>query len=174
MRGVSADSNAYSEESDFRLPDGVSIIQVAKRAGAELLGATVYAMEPGSRWGDLHVHHANEEMIVVLDGSPTIHTLDGSRELRAGDVVACLRGRRGAHRLTNDSDTSARVLIVSTMNMPEIVEYPEEGENGRVLAMTEPPWSELPYDEARGRLIRVFRRNQGQPVPPDSAPEQPT
>jgi uncharacterized cupin superfamily protein len=86
--------------------------------------------------------------------------------------VACLRGRRGAHRLTNDSEAAARVLIVSTMNMPEIVEYPEEGDDGQVLAMTEPPWSEAPYDESKGRLIRVFRHNQGQPIPPDTAPER--
>jgi uncharacterized cupin superfamily protein len=39
----------------------------------------VYVIQPGSRWADLHVHYANEEMIVVLDGSPTLHTLDGSR-----------------------------------------------------------------------------------------------
>jgi uncharacterized cupin superfamily protein len=169
MRSVSNDANVFTDEPDFTLPDGVSIIQVAKRAGAELLGGTVYTMEPGSRWADLHVHHANEELIVVLEGAPTLHTLDGSRDLHAGDVVACLRGRRGAHRLTNDSPASARVLILSTMNMPEIVEYPDEGEDGRVLAMTEPPWSEAPYDDSKGRLIRVFRRNQGQPVPPDTA-----
>jgi uncharacterized cupin superfamily protein len=166
------ESNLYRPDPDFSLPEGVSIVQVAKHAGAELLGATAYRLPPGSRWADLHVHHANEEMIVVLDGAPTLHTLAGERQLQRGDVVSCLRGRRGAHRLTNDSDVEARVLIVSTMNMPEIVEYPEEGEEGRVLAMTEPPWSEKPYDERKGRLIRVFRRNQGQPVPPDTAPEQ--
>jgi uncharacterized cupin superfamily protein len=155
-------------EPDFRLPEGVSIVQVGRHAGAELLGATAYLLESGARWADLHVHHANEEMIVVVEGSPTVHTLDRSRQLRPGDVVACLRGRRGAHRLTNDSDQTARVLIISTMNMPEIVEYPEEGESGRVLAMTEPPWSDAPYDESRGRLIRVFRRDDGKPVPPDA------
>src|SRR4051794_24744947 len=109
-------------------------------------------MEPNSRWADLHAHHANEEMIVVLDGSPTLHTLVGSRQLQPGEVVACLRGRRGAHRLTNESAAAARVLILSTMNMPEIVEYPEEGEDRRVLAMTEPPWSEAAYDDSKGRL----------------------
>jgi uncharacterized cupin superfamily protein len=156
-------------EPDYTLPDGVTISQVAKRAAAELLGATVYVMPPQSRWADLHAHYANEEMIIVLEGSPTLHTLEGARTLQRGDVVACRRGRRGAHRLTNESDSAVRVLIVSTMNMPEIVEYPEEGETGRVLAMTEPPWSETPYDESKGRLIRVFRRNEGQAIPPDAA-----
>jgi uncharacterized cupin superfamily protein len=165
-----SDANVFGNEPDFRLPNGVSILQVAKHAGAELLGATAYVLEAGARWADLHVHYANEEMIVVLEGTPTVYTLDGSRQLQSGEVVACLRGRRGAHRLTNESEVPARVLIVSTTNMPEIVEYPEEGEEGRVLAMTEPPYSEAQYDDSRGRLIRVFRRDQGQPIPPDRAP----
>jgi uncharacterized cupin superfamily protein len=164
--------NVLNPEPDFTLPDGVSIVQVGKHAGAEILGATAYLLDVGARWADLHVHHANEEMIVVLDGSPTLHTLEGSRQLQPGDVVACLRGRRGAHRLANDSNATARVLIVSTMNMPEIVEYPEEGDDGRVLVMTEPPWSDAPYDDSKGRLIRVFRRSEGRPVPPDSGSKQ--
>jgi uncharacterized cupin superfamily protein len=161
-----SEANVYAEEPDFRIGDGVAIVNVAQHAGAELLGATAYELQPGARWADLHAHHANEELIVVLAGRPTVHTLDGARELRTGEVVACRRGRQGAHRLTNDADEVARVLIVSTMLMPEIVEYPEDG---RVLAMTEPPWSEAPYDDAKGRLIRVFEREQGRPVPPDEA-----
>jgi hypothetical protein len=35
------------------------------------------------------------------------------------------------------------------MTMPEIVECLEEGKDGRVLAMTEPPWSEAPYDDSK-------------------------
>ena len=139
-----------------------------KSAGAELLGATAYELDPGAKWAELHAHYANEELIVVLEGAPTVHLLDGSRELAPGDVVACLRGRSGAHRLENASDAPARVLIVSTMTMPELVEYPERPDGGRLLARTEPPWSDAPYDEARGRIIRVFDIAAGTPVPPDS------
>ena len=83
-----------------------------------MLGATVYELEPGARWADLHVHYANEELIVVLAGTPTLHTLGGSRKLSAGEVVSCRRGMEGAHRLENESEEPARVLIVSTMLMP--------------------------------------------------------
>lgn len=44
----------------------------------------------------------------------------------------------------------ARVLIVSTQLMPEIVEYPERDKSGGVFVMTEPPYTGAPYDEARG------------------------
>jgi uncharacterized cupin superfamily protein len=146
---------------------GVRLRAVGKLAGAELLGATAYELEPGAKWAELHAHYANEELIVVLEGTPTLHTLDGSRELAPGDVVACLRGRRGAHRVENASAAPARILIVSTMTMPELVEYPERPNGGRVFVMTEPPWTDEPYDPARGRIIRSFDIASGAPVPPD-------
>jgi uncharacterized cupin superfamily protein len=155
--------NVFGSDWEFQHA-GVGMASVTQAGGAELLGATVYELEPGSRWADLHVHYANEELIVVLGGSPTLHTLEGSRELATGDVVVCRRGRAGAHRLENASAEAARVLIVSTMVMPEVVEYPDSG-----IVMTEPPYTEGVRDpEEHGRLLRVFEREQGRPVPPDS------
>ena len=161
----SAVANVF--RSDWELEHGgVGMASVTKPAGAELLGATVYELDPGARWADLHVHYANEELIVVLSGTPTLHTLAGSRELATGEVVVCLRGRAGAHRLENAAEEPARVLIVSTMLMPEVVEYPERG---HVFVMSEPPYTEGAHDPTEhGRLLRVFEREQGRPVPPDT------
>jgi uncharacterized cupin superfamily protein len=161
------DANVFTDNWDFE-HRGVSAAGVARRAGADLLGATVYELEPGARWADLHYHHANEELIVVLAGAPSVYTLDGHRELKPGEVVACPRGRVGAHRLENHSDEPARVLLVSTMVMPDVVEYPEREDGGGVFVMSEPPYTEAPYDDSRGRILRVFRRDDGVGVPPDS------
>ena len=158
------DANVFGSRWDFSR-GGVNLASVTKDAGGQLLGATVYELEPGARWANLHAHYANEELIVVLDGRLTLHSLDGSRQLERGAVVVCPRGRRGAHRVENTSDELSRVLIVSTMNMPELVEYPEQD---RVFVMTEPPYSEGLHDaEEHGRILRVFSRSEGQPVPPD-------
>jgi uncharacterized cupin superfamily protein len=164
-----SDANVFTDAYEFE-NRGVSVASVGRRAGAELLGATVYELAPGARWADLHAHYANEEMIVVLAGTPTLYTLEGSRELAPGEVVACPRGRRGAHRLENHSEEGARVVIVSTMVMPEVVEYPERPKGGGVFVMTEPPYTSAPYDVGRGRILRVFQRDDGHPVPPDEGP----
>ena len=56
--------------------------------------------------------------------------------------------------------------MVSTMNMPEVVEYPERED---AFVMTEPPYTDGAAEgETRGRLLRVFHRKDGAPVPPDS------
>jgi uncharacterized cupin superfamily protein len=99
--------------------------RVGRQAGGEKLGASVFELEPGASSFPLHVHYANEELLVVLAGTPTLRTLDGERELETGEVVAFTSGRRGAHRIENRSDAPVRFLIVSTMISPEVNEYPE-------------------------------------------------
>jgi uncharacterized cupin superfamily protein len=101
--------------------------RVGRQAGTEKLGASLFELPPGASSFPLHVHHANEELIVVLAGRPTLRTLDGERELSPGEVVACPTGNRGAHRIDNRGDEPARLLIVSTMIAPEVNTYPDSG-----------------------------------------------
>lgn len=157
--------NVFSDEFEFER-DGVSVASmIGSETGGELLGATVYDLAPGARWAALHVHYANEEALIALAGRPTLHTLEGKRELATGEVVTFPRGRRGAHRVENASREPARVLIVSTMQMPDMVEYLERGE---VFVMTEPPYTAGRNDpEKHGRILRGFVLKDGRPVPPD-------
>ena len=101
--------------------------RLGRQAGSQNLGASLFELAPGCVTFPLHVHHANEEMIVVLSGRPTLRSIDSEQLLESGDVVACPPGRRGAHRLDNDTSETVQVLIVSTMLSPEINEFPETG-----------------------------------------------
>ncbi len=114
----------------------VRVARVGAQAGAERLGASVYEIDAGGRASPLHVHYANEELIVVLSGRPTLRTADGSRELAVGEVVACPVGLRGAHRVENNGDEPARVLIVSTMIYPEV---PTHLDSDKVVVLSGPP-----------------------------------
>src|SRR5438046_4298512 len=94
--------------------------RLGRQAGAEALGASLFELPPGASSFPLHVHHANEEMIVVLSGRPTLHTIDTERELEPGELVASPAGRRGAHRLDTHGSEPVRFLDVSTLNAPEV------------------------------------------------------
>lgn len=101
--------------------------RLGRQAGARDLGASLFDVPPGAATFPLHAHYANEEMIVVLAGRPSLTRADGEmRELAPGEVVACPAGRGGAHRLDNHGDEPARILIVSTMRAPEINEMLED------------------------------------------------
>lgn len=118
--------------------------RVGRQAGAEKLGASLFELPPGASSFPLHAHHANEEVLVVLDGRPTFAGPGGERELDQGEVIACPAGPAGAHRLDNRSEAPVRVLIVSTMIGPDINEFPE---TGRLWARSWAPGSDPRPDD---------------------------
>ena len=121
---------------------------IGRRLGAELIGGSVYEVPPGKKLWPYHLHHSNEEWLIVLCGTPTLRTPDGEQELVEGDVACFLRGASGAHQVSNRTDEPVRVLMLSTMVMPEIVEYPDSGKVGTRNAKGE----------------RIFLRTYGDPA----------
>jgi uncharacterized cupin superfamily protein len=103
---------------------------VGARIGAELIGGSLYELEPGDRLWPYHTHHANEEWLVVIRGRPTLRTLEGEQDLQEGDVVCFPRGNEGAHQVRNGTGSSIRVLMLSTLIAPDIVEYLDSGKVG--------------------------------------------
>jgi uncharacterized cupin superfamily protein len=139
----------WDEEQD-RPPFTWRRARLGRQAGSDRLGASLFRLPPGCSSFPLHIHHANEELLVVISGSPTLRTLDGERQLEEGELVAFPPGRTGAHRIDNRGEQPARVLIISTMLAPEINEYPD---SGKVWARTFPPGATRP-DEAVDILVR--------------------
>ena len=120
------------------------------QAGGERLGASLYEIPPGEATFPFHAHFANEELLIVVEGRPSLRTHDGWRELDPGEVVSFKVGRDGAHQVMNRSEEPARVLIVSEMNAPEVSLYPD---TGKVLAATRPPGGA----GAAGDIFETFR-----------------
>jgi uncharacterized cupin superfamily protein len=100
---------------------------VGHHIGGELIGASMSEVEPGSKLWPYHTHHANEEWVIVLRGAPTLRTPEGEHVLKEGDVVCFPRGKNGAHQISNGTDAPVRVLMLSSMVGPEIVEYLDTG-----------------------------------------------
>jgi uncharacterized cupin superfamily protein len=110
---------------------------VGRRLGSELIGGSVYEIEPGRKLWPYHFHHTNEEWLVALRGRPTLRTPDGERQLDEGDVAVFPRGEAGGDQVRNDTDEPVRVLMLSTKLMPEILEYPDSGKTGMRSARDE-------------------------------------
>ena len=88
------------------------------------LGASLYELGPGN-WVPFHFHHGSEELLVLLRGRPTLRTGEGSRQLAEGEVVHFPTGPAGAHGLSNETDVPVRYLMASTLESPEVAEYPD-------------------------------------------------
>jgi uncharacterized cupin superfamily protein len=130
--------------------------RVGRQAGCRELGASVLEVAPGASTFPLHAHHANEEILVVLAGRPTLRTIDGERQLEQGEMACFCTGRQGAHRIDNRSDEPARVLIVSTMIGPDVVEHVE---SQKVYARSFAPGAHPPDDAVEVMVKREDTRD---------------
>jgi uncharacterized cupin superfamily protein len=102
--------------------------QIGSRIGARLLGYNITAVPPGKRAFPLHNHHANEEMFFILQGSGELRIGEERYSIRQGDFIANPPGGPElAHQIINNGSEELRYLAVSTMVVPETVEYPDSG-----------------------------------------------
>ena len=110
--------------------------KLARQAGSERLGASLFEIEPGNAAFPLHYHLGNEEALIVVAGTPTLRTADGERELAEGEIVAFPVGEASAHQVVNRTDRPVRILMLSEMIAPDIVVRPE---SGKISAFGRPP-----------------------------------
>ncbi len=95
--------------------------------GADILGASLRELLPGSPGGWLHMHYGVEEMFFVLSGTLTVRTPEREEELSRGDVVYFPEGPDGLHTFSNPTDEPVRLLGISSKRFPDVVAYPERG-----------------------------------------------
>jgi len=131
-------------------------------AGARELGCSIFELDPGGQAAPYHVHHGNEELLIVLDGTLELRTPAGMREVAKGALVAFPAGPDGAHRLRNTSDAPARYALISTMRFPDIA---EQIDTGTVLPIKAPAdgWA-FPKDAAGDYMaltIEAIRADPG-------------
>jgi uncharacterized cupin superfamily protein len=101
---------------------------VATRIGASKLGYNVTVVPPGKRAFPFHNHRVNEEMFFVLEGAGEVRIGGERHAIRRGDFIACPPGGpETAHQLINTGAVDLKYLAVSTMQFPEICDYPDSG-----------------------------------------------
>lgn len=124
--------------------------RLSRQAGGERLGLSLWDVPPGEAAYPYHHHLGEEELLIVLQGCPSLRTPDGWRELAEGEVIAFPRGEQGAHQLVNRTEESVRFLAVSTSGDPDIVIYSDSGKIGA--------FERLPQG---GGLFALFRASDG-------------
>ena len=97
---------------------------------AEKLGVSVDTVAPGMLSCPYHLHHAQEEMFVVIAGSGTLRVAGAMLPIRTGDVIVIPAGPDYPHQIINTSDAPLQYLSISTRETPEICEYPDSGKFG--------------------------------------------
>ena len=108
--------------------------RLARGTAATKLGMAIDIVAPGKRGCPYHLHHAQEEAFVILEGRGTLRVAGELVPISAGDVIFIPPGPDYPHQIVNDSDAPLKYLSISTQDSPELVEYPD---SGKYLAMAE-------------------------------------
>ncbi len=82
------------------------------------LGVSLYELPPGERTFPYHYELGNDELLLVVEGSPTLRDPEGERVLQQGDCILFPSGPAGAHEIINRTDEAVRVLLVSSFAVP--------------------------------------------------------
>jgi uncharacterized cupin superfamily protein len=98
--------------------------------GPEESGITVYELPPGQAICPYHYEVGEEELLLVLEGHPTLRHPEGSDRLDPWDVVFFEKGAGGAHGIRNETEEPVRVLMFSTVVVPTATVYPDSDKVG--------------------------------------------
>jgi uncharacterized cupin superfamily protein len=113
-------------------PEGfrAGMARLGKALGAERTGISVYEIPPGQAVCPYHYELGEEEWLLVLEGNPTLRHPGGSDRLDPWDVILFPRGPEGAHRIGNETEKTARVLMFSDVVLPTATVYPDSDKVG--------------------------------------------
>lgn len=116
-------------DQDRKAPPGfrASRAFLGRQAGAVRVGLSLWELPAGEAAYPYHFHFGDEEVIVVLEGRPSLRTPDGWRQLATGEVLCFSTGEAGAHQLVNWGEERVRFLAVSPAGALDLVVYPDSG-----------------------------------------------
>lgn len=157
-------TNIYRPEfEDGERPEGFRSkrARIGYELGSELVGVSLWEVPPGEAAYPYHFHYADEELVIVLSGRPSLRTPDGVRELEEGETLRFPLGEEGAHQIRNESEETATFLAISSSGRPDVIAYPDSGKIG--------VGERLPQG---GGLRAFFRRAEGVDYWTDESPHK--
>jgi uncharacterized cupin superfamily protein len=118
-------------EYDSGDPEGyrAGMARVGAAAGGREQSVKLFEIPPGESLCPYHYEYV-EEWLLVLDGTLALRVSDGEQEVGRGDLVCFPSGPEGAHKLTNRSQESARILMWSSAAEPAVAVYPDSDKIG--------------------------------------------
>jgi uncharacterized cupin superfamily protein len=125
--------NVYEQQFEYDEADPAGYRAGVTRIGAAAGGKDIVIKEfwipPGETLCPYHYEY-EEEWLLVLEGRMVVRTPDGEEELGRGEIVCFAPGPTGAHKTTNRSEASARIMMFSSAREPAVAVYPDSDKIG--------------------------------------------
>ena len=102
-------------ESDWRCLD----------LSGEHLGVRIEELPPGSNSSYHHYHTAEEEHVLVMQGTGTLHLGQEAIEITSGDHIVFPAGEALPHHIENTSAQPITYLVFGERRTDDVVMYPD-------------------------------------------------
>jgi uncharacterized cupin superfamily protein len=107
---------------------GVSRFQrVGKHGGGSHVGVNIDELEPGRFSNHFHYHLAEEEHILILQGSATLILGEKSYVLGEGSYCCFPAGQKAGHHLFNHTSSLCRFMTIGENKPDDTCVYPKLG-----------------------------------------------
>jgi uncharacterized cupin superfamily protein len=130
MNLVNVSSLEFEYDPDDPAGFRSGMARVGPDLGAKATGSTVYEIPAGEALCPYHYEYAEEEWLLVLEGTPTVRDPEGEHRLEPMDLAFFQTGPAGAHRVQNDTEEPVRVLMYSDLRHPAATVYPDSDKIG--------------------------------------------
>ncbi len=124
--------------------------RIAAAGGLTQLGANLVTLPPGCWSSQRHTHTHEDELIVILQGEPTLIEDDGETQLKPGDICTHPAASPNGHHMINRTDANVVFLVCSNLHPDDKCFYPDID----MTAETGP--------DGKG----LYRHKDGTPYPP--------
>lgn len=105
--------------------------ELVPKGNAQQCSISVYEIPPGKSAYPYHYHTRNEEAFYIISGNGILKTPSGDREVSAGEFLFFPSNKKGAHKLTNTSETEILIYLdFDTHNEIDVAFYPDSGKIG--------------------------------------------
>lgn len=94
--------------------------------GLTNFGVNLTRLAPGTMSALRHVHSKQDELVYILEGTPTLVTNAGETPMRPGMCAGFKAGNGDAHHLVNRSDHDVVYLEVGDRTPGDSGEYPDD------------------------------------------------
>jgi uncharacterized cupin superfamily protein len=125
-----------SDEAGFRSRDA----GIGKLLQLTRLGCAYTEVAPGETACPYHVHHAEDEMFVILSGEGEYRFGTERHPVKAGDILgAPMGGVDYAHQLFNTGTETLKYLAISSLADLDVQQFPDSGKflvSSRLVAGT--------------------------------------
>ena len=122
---VSAKSTNYPEPFASRVMGREKRI-LGDLFGLKNFGVNLTRLEPKAISSVRHSHAKQDEFLYVLQGTPTLRTDEGARQLAPGMCAGFRAGSGNAHQLVNETNEDVVYLEIGDRTPGEEVIYPDD------------------------------------------------